>query len=780
MAGKSKSGGRIEPSFDAAKRGRDELRAEPGDRVVTTRSRKTKPAAASRSGGSKSSRPRTARRGGVAGMLGRAVYWMLVLGLWGAMGVAGLIIYYGARMPSAESWAMPDRPPNIKIVDVNGQLLANRGSTGGEAIPLDAMSPYIPQAVLAIEDRRFYGHFGVDPIGFARAMVSNIVAGRMVQGGSTITQQLAKNMFLTPDRTLERKVQEVLLAIWLESKYSKDQILAMYLNRVFFGANSYGVEAASHRYFNKSARDVTLTEAAILAGLLKAPSALSPAKNPEGAMARAKLVLGAMQEEGYISADEMTSAVENKPRKARSFWTGAEHYAADMVMDQIPALIGEIKEDVVVDTTIDRTLEKAAEKAIKTTLDKEGKKLNASQAALVAIDGTGAIRALVGGRDYAASQFNRAFKAKRQPGSAFKPFVYAAALEQGLTPGSVRNDAPVRIGKWTPENYDNKYRGQVTLASALANSLNTIAAQMVMEAGPKNVVKFAHRMGIDSALLDNASIALGTSEVSLVELTAAYAPFMNGGYKAKPHIIRRITTISGKVLYENTYDEPPKVISEKLAAQMNSMLSGVITRGTGKNAKLPGWQVAGKTGTTQSFRDALFVGYTANLTTGVWFGNDDGSSMKKVTGGGLPAKTWSDFMVAAHKGLSPAPLFGLGGVPAAPADPDLVVDAPASDIERDTLFDMISHALGSKEATPVPATRVEPDAKRQPEAVGRERTKPGVTDEGLPAAEIEQVIRRQGADADEEPVPPMDVGTTGAVGDRGKANSTLLDVIMQQ
>ena len=759
MAGKSRSRTRIEPSFEGGKRGRDgELRADPRER--SGRSSKSKASSKSRS-----------RRsgGGFFGFIRSAIYWCLVLCLWGGLGVAGLVAYYGAKMPSAESWAMPDRPPNIKIVDVNGQLLANRGSTGGEAIPLDSMSPYIPLAVMAIEDRRYYSHFGFDPIGFTRAMLRNAVSGRMVQGGSTITQQLAKNMFLTPDRTLERKVQEVLLAFWLESKYSKDQILAMYLNRVFFGSNSYGVEAASRRYFNKSARDVNLTEAAILAGLLKAPSALSPAKNPEGAMERAKLVLGAMEEEGYISKEELVAAADNKPQKAKSYWSGAEHYAADMVMDELPALIGEVKEDVIVDTTIDRTLEKAAEKAIKDTLDKEGKKLNATQAALVAIDGTGAIRALVGGRDYAASQFNRAFKAKRQPGSAFKPFVYAAALEQGVRPDSVRNDAPVRIGKWTPDNYDNKYRGQVTVASALAQSLNTIAAQLVMEAGPQHVIKLAHRMGIDTDMQENASIALGTSEVSLVELTSAYAPFMNGGYKASPHIIKRVTTVSGKVLYENTYDEPPRVISEKIAAMMNQMMNGVITRGTGKNAKLPGWQTAGKTGTTQSFRDALFVGYTANLVTGVWFGNDDGESMKKVTGGGLPSKAWSQFMIAAHQGLAPAPLFGLGTTIA--PEQDLSVDsAPAGDQKNDTLFDMISHALGEDEK---PAKKVE---KRPGVAVPGDRP----ADEALvPPSDVGEVIRQQEQAEYNDLLPPADVGeTTGATQNKRKANSTLLDVLM--
>ncbi|PZP11037.1 MAG: penicillin-binding protein, partial [Sphingomonas hengshuiensis] len=500
------------------------------------------------------------------------------------------------------SWAIPDRPPNIKILAVNGEAIANRGMTGGEALSLENMSPYIPQAVIAIEDRRFYSHFGIDPLGLARAMLTNVTSGRMVQGGSTLTQQLAKNMFLSPDRTLERKVQEVLLAIWLEHKYSKDQILAMYLNRVFFGSNSYGVEAASRRYFNKSARDVNLGEAALLAGLLKAPSRLSPARDPEAAEARAQVVLGAMREEGFVTDTEIKTAMSQTPARAKSYWSGAQYYAADMVMAQLPGMIGDVKEDLVIDTTIDLDLEKKAEETLTSLLDKSGAKSNVSQAALVSIDGTGAIRALVGGRDYATSQFDRASKAKRQPGSAFKPFVYAAALEAGRSPLSVRNDAPVRIGNWTPENYDQKYRGEVTLASALAHSLNTIAAQLVMEVGPNDVVKLARRLGIESELQANASIALGTSEVTLVELTSAYAPFMNGGYKATPHIIRRISTAEGKVLYENTYDNPPRVLEPNIVSMMNGMMMRVITEGTGKAARIPGWQAAGKSGTTQSFR----------------------------------------------------------------------------------------------------------------------------------------------------------------------------------
>ncbi|SER82669.1 penicillin-binding protein 1A [Rhizobium sp. NFR03] len=684
--------------------------------------------------------------GGLFGFVRAFVYWCIVAGIWGAMGIGGLVLYYGSRMPNATSWTIPERPPNVKILAVNGDTLANRGATGGEAIALEDMSPFIPQAVMAIEDRRFYSHFGVDPLGLARAVITNVTTGRMVQGGSTLTQQLAKNLFLSPERTLERKVQEVLLAFWLEQKYSKDQILAMYLNRVFFGSNAYGVEAASQRYFNKSARDVNLGEAALLAGLLKAPSRLSPARDPKAAEERAQVVLGAMREEGLITDDEVKTAMSQPPTKAKSFWSGAQYYAADLVMDQLPSLVGAVKQDLVVETTLDLDLEAKAEKTLSDMLKESGAKSRASQAALVSVDATGAIRALVGGRDYAESQFDRAVKAKRQPGSAFKPFVYAAAMEIGRTPMSIRNDAPVRIGKWTPENYDQKYRGEVSLADALANSLNTIAAQLVMEVGPPQVAKLAHRLGIESELQANASIALGTSEVSLLELTSAYAPFMNGGFKATPHIVKRVTTADGKVLYENTYDNPPRVLDPEIVSEMNQMMVGVVERGTGKNARLKGWQAAGKSGTTQSFRDALFVGFTSNLTTGVWFGNDDGTSMKKVTGGGLPAKAWHTYMTEAHEGLTPSPIFGTKGIQPSFDDPG---------IQR-TIGDVISGAFGEKPAD------VYPDAP--------------VADAEMPPSDV-PLSQGGSADAAEGGlVPPADVGQTTSGTPRTR-RTTLFDIL---
>ena len=708
MARKKTTGERIEPSFEEGRSG-GKRRTVSDERVTSggqTRARRKPAKSKARSRGGRGSSG--GGRSRWVNLLRRSFYWAFVLGIWVAIGVTAIVAYYGARMPNASTWAIPDRPPNVRIVSVNGQLMANRGVTGGEALSLSEMSPYIPEAVMAIEDRRFYYHFGVDPIGLTRAVVTNVLSGHTIQGGSTLTQQLAKNLFLSPDRTIERKVQEVLLAFWLEHKFTKDQILEMYLNRVYFGSGAYGVEAASRRYFGKSARNVTLSEAALLAGLLKAPSRLSPARDPEAAEARAQVVLGAMREAGFISDSESATAMTAPPVRAKSYWTGSENYVADYVMQMLPGLIGgEIKQDLVVDTTIDFGLQRDAETAIRDELAEKGEKSGVSEGALVSIDGTGAIRAMIGGRNYADSQYNRAALAKRQPGSAFKPFVYAAALEQGRTPFSVRNDAPVKIGKWTPENYDNKYRGEVTLATALEKSLNTIAAQLVMEVGPKNVVKMAHRLGIESPLQANASIALGTSEVTLTELTAAYAPFMNGGWKATPHVIKRVSTLDGKVLFENTYENPPRVIRPEVVSMMNQMLVGVIDNGTGKRARLDGWQAAGKTGTTQSYRDALFVGYTANLATGVWFGNDDGTPMKRVTGSGLPAETWHAFMTAAHKGLAPTVLPYYAPLPPVTVGSDGDVVAGGERLENGFPPPPVSEQTGSTRSDgPVPPAAI--------------------------------------------------------------------------
>ena len=669
---------RIEPTFDAPsrKRGASGLSVSEEDRVLprSAKPKRGKARAAARNS------PRRRKRS--FGLIRGLAYWSLVLSLWIGIGLAGIVAWYGARMPSAVTWTVPERPPNVKIMSVDGRLLANRGMTGGEAVALGEMSPFIPQAVIAIEDRRFHSHFGIDPIGLARAMLANLVEGRLVQGGSTLTQQLAKNLFLKPERTVERKVQEVLLAFWLEHEHTKDQIIEMYLNRVYFGSGSYGVEAASRRYFGKSARDVSLSEAALLAGLLKAPSRLSPARDPKAAEARAQVVLAAMSDEGMIGSKQLATAMSAPATRAASYWTGSENYVADRIMEELPGLIGEVRTDIIVDTTVDLTLQKLAEDSIRALIDENGKKLSVSQGALVSIDGSGAVRAMVGGHDYANSQFDRASEARRQPGSAFKPFVYLAALEAGRTPDSVRNDAPIRIGKWSPDNYKGKFLGRVTLTEALAKSLNSVSAQLAMEVGPAAVVEVAGRMGIESKLQANTSIALGTSEVTPLELTAAFVPFANGGYRPKIHFISQITDTDGKVLYQADAGVAPRVVRAETIGMMNRMMTETLEIGTARKAAF-GWPAAGKTGTTQSSRDAWFIGYTSNLTTGVWFGNDDGKPTANITGGSLPAQAWKTFMTAAHEGVPAAPLPGMNlYAPAQGVDPqgDIPVARPSAPV----------------------------------------------------------------------------------------------------
>ena len=456
---------------------------------------------------------------------------------------------------------------------------------------------------------------------------------------------------MTQERTVTRKLQEVLLALWLERKFSKTQILELYLNRVYFGSGAYGIEQAAQHYFGKSARQVTVAEAAMLAGLVKSPTRLAPTRNFAGAEDRARIVLAAMAEQGFISSANARTAQAHPPRIAAQAGTGSVNYVADWVMDGVNDILGHVDEDLVVRTTIDTSLQTNAEKAVSEELAQKGDKAGVSQGALVAMAPDGAVRAMVGGRNYADSQFNRAVAAKRQPGSAFKAFVYLTALEHGLTPDSVRLDAPIKIKGWQPENYGHEYFGPVTLTKALALSLNTVSVRLTMEFTPAAVVRTAHRLGIASRLEPNASIALGTSEVSMLELVGAYAPFANGGNAAVPHVIERITAGNGKLLYSRNEQSLGRVVEPRAVAMMNAMMGETLTIGTAKKAALPGWQAAGKTGTSQDFRDAWFIGYTAHLVTGVWLGNDDGTPTKHVTGGGLPVEIWSRFMRAAHQGV---------------------------------------------------------------------------------------------------------------------------------
>lgn len=588
--------------------------------------------------------------------IGRMAYWAVVCGLWGVIALVGVVIWAGAHLPPIQSLEIPKRPPTIEIVGYDGTMLAQRGEMAGANVALKDLPPYLPKAFIAIEDRRFYQHFGIDPIGIARAVVANILHRGVSQGGSTLTQQLAKNLFLTQERTLARKLQEAELALWLERKYSKREILELYLNRVYFGSGAYGVEAAAQRYFGKSARQVTVAEAAMLAGLVKSPSRLAPNRNPEGAAKRAQTVLAAMADAKFITDAQAQAQIAHPSVAVKPAGAGTVNYVADWIGEVLDDLVGQVEDSIVVETTIDPKLQSVAEAAIIDELAAKSVKFNVSQGALVAMTPDGAVRAMVGGRNYSDSQFNRAVTAKRQPGSAFKPFVYLTAIEQGLTPDTVRQDAPLDLKGWRPENYTREYFGPVTLTQALAMSLNTVAVRVGLEVGPKNVVRTAHRLGIASKLDPNPSIALGTSEVSMIELVGAYAPFSNGGLAVSPHVVTRIKTLDGKLLYMRQTEQAAQVIDPRNVAMMNQMMQETLISGTAKKAEIPGWVAAGKTGTSQDFRDAWFIGYTARLVTGVWLGNDDNSPTKKATGGGLPVEVWTRFMRAAHQGVPVAAL----------------------------------------------------------------------------------------------------------------------------
>jgi penicillin-binding protein 1A len=633
---------------------------------------------------------------------------MLTLSLWCAIAAAGLAVYYGSQLPPIDQLAIPKRPPNIAILATQGELLANRGDTGGAAIRLSDLPAYLPKAFISIEDRRFYAHWGLDPVGVLRAIVTNVTGRGGMQGGSTLTQQLAKNLFLTQERTVSRKIQEAILALWLEHKYSKDQILELYLNRVYFGSGAYGVEAASEHYFGHGAREASLSEAAILAGLMKAPSKLAPDRNPEGANERAAQVITAMAQEGHISEAQAKQALLQPAQARRDARTGSANYVADYVMDSLANTIGAIDEDIVVLTTVDEGLQAAAEGALADELDRKGEKYGVTQGAIVSIDPDGAVRALVGGRNYAESQFNRAVSAKRQPGSAFKPFVYLAGLEHGLRPDSVREDGPINLKGWQPENYSHEYLGPVTLTRALSLSLNTVAVRVGLEAGPKVVAKTAHRLGVKSELQINPSIALGTSEVTPIELVAAYAPFANGGLGVSQHVIAKVTTASGKLLFQIKPEAQERVVDPQYVAMMNKMMQETLLTGTARKAQLPGWEAAGKTGTSQDFRDAWFIGYTSHLVTGVWLGNDDNSPTKKASGGNLPVEIWSRYMIAAHQGV-PVTALPSGSW----RQENLALEEVAKPL--DELIGLFTGASRSQQPSPQPPSRSQTSSARSPE-----------------------------------------------------------------
>jgi penicillin-binding protein 1A len=577
--------------------------------------------------------------------LWRQLRWLLT----GPVGLLVLIVGVGwyvsldiddLRRPAGSS------QPSITLLDHEGAQFAQLGNRYGEYLELEQISPWVQKAVIAAEDRRFYSHPGIDPIGIARALVRNLQAGEIVQGGSTISQQLAKLAFLTPERSISRKIKEALYTLWLEARFDKKEILEAYLNRVYLGAGVYGIDAAAARYFDKPASELTLAESAMLAGLIRAPSRYAPTRDLELARQRAAAVLEDMEDAGQATSAEVAAAMAAPAALARPEIRADSGYFADWVVAETRLYAGPEQQRLEVATTLDQNLQNAAEQALRGAMEQWGAQLGASQAALVAMTPDGEVRAMLGGRSYAETQFNRATQAERQPGSAFKLFVYLTALEAGFLPSDTISGAPIEVGNWRPANFNDRYPSRLTLTDSFADSVNTAAVRLSEEIGREDVIAMAEGLGITSPLRSHPSIALGTSEVSLLELTAAYATVANGGRLVWPQGIETVRGGKCETLYQSrSVDEP--VLEPATVRAMTAMLETTMSRGTGQQGSLRRF-VAGKTGTSADHRDALFVGFTEDIVVGVWVGNDDGTPMRRVTGGGLPARIFRDFIVRAY------------------------------------------------------------------------------------------------------------------------------------
>ncbi len=614
--------------------------------------------------GKSGSRPRTPRT-----PLQAFVYWGAVLGVWALIFLVAFFAVFAVGLPDTSKLNDVKRQPSISYLDRSGAVVAVRGSQYAPPADLDKLPKYVPAAFVAIEDRWYYWHFGFNPWGIVRSQIYNSTHhGGPLRGGSTITQQLARNLFLTPNQNYRRKAQELILAVWLEAKYSKKEILALYLNRVNFGAGAYGIEAASQRYFNKSASQLTVGEAALLAGMMKGPSRYNPVASPERAAARATVVLNEMVRIHAITPQQRDEAIRTPVKVSATLASQRAQYFTDWIDDKVRSLVGEPTEDLVVETTLDLPIQAAAESALARGVA-AAKGQGVQQGAIVAMDGEGRIRAYVGGVRYADSQFDRATMAQRQAGSAFKPFVYLTAMEQGRTPATPVVDEPLTIGNWQPRNYTGKYLGPMTLQTALAQSINTVAARLANEVGTANVAATAKRLGISSPIQLDPSMALGAVEVSPLDMAQAYSAFSNGGFQTRAYGIERIRTASGKVLYDHSVEkaERPAVIGSPALQYMNQMMREVVLSGTGTRARVGAYDIAGKTGTTSDYRDAWFGGYTGGFVAAVWLGRDDNTPMKKVAGGGAPAGVWHDFMSAALPRLAVQPIPG-GTVEPPPSD----------------------------------------------------------------------------------------------------------------
>lgn len=635
----------------------------------------------------------------------------LTMGIWAGCFLGLAVLWFSYDLPDINNLQSTARRPSVTILSQDGTVIGTYGDLYEDMIRVQELPPYVPQALMAIEDRRFYSHFGVDIIGLVRAAYTNYRADRVVQGGSTITQQLAKNFLMTQglynhnDRSLRRKIQEAIMAVWLEWRFSKDQIMTIYLNRVYFGAGTYGVDAAAHKYFKKSARQLTVYEAAMIAGLLKAPSRYSPTAHPERSRARARVVLDQMQEAGYIrSAEEHYQQGEALQNQLTLNGKGYQFFA-DWVYDSLSNYVSLSDKDLVVMTTLDLSLQKKAEEAALNTLEDMGKSLNTSEISLVAMTPNGAVRAMVGGKNYQASQFNRVTQALRQPGSAWKPFVYLAALEYGMNPTTRVSDEPITIGNWSPKNF-RKHKPRYldgedfSLAEALAKSVNTVTVRLAHQMGTKRIAEVAHRLGVTGKIVPDLSMALGTTELTLLELTAAIGTFANNGIAVWPHGILVIKDKAGNILYQRESESANRVVDAQYVRQMNQMLTGVVNNGTGRAAKMS-FPVAGKTGSNGDI-DAWFVGYTPDLVAGVWTGNDNNKPMRKdSTGGRLPARAWAAFIKSVYgESGQPAGEIVIDETPLSEdemANPREEIDeisddgpiAPASPVETDDEFERL-------------------------------------------------------------------------------------------
>lgn len=700
----------------------------------------------------------------------KILVWLLTMAVWGGIIGAGIAAYYAHDLPDISNLEVAEKKHSIVIRSQDDVILANYGDLYGDFVTYNELPKNLVNALLATEDRRFWHHFGVDVIGLSRAVWHNYQAGHVVEGGSTITQQLAKNLFLSPERTLKRKIQEAMLAVALEYKFTKQQILTLYLNRVYLGSGTFGVDAAAKRYFQKPAKDLNLMESAMIVGLLKAPSRFSPTNNPELARARATQVMENMQDAGFITEADIKKAISQQAKTA-SYREGSmgSYYFADWLMEHLDEYIGHVDEDIEIKTTLDTRLQRQAEEVVEEAM-KDSDKVHASQVALLSMSTDGAIRAMVGGLNYRTSQFNRVTQAKRQPGSSFKLFDYLTALEKGARPGDIWSDQPITIDNWSPENYGHQYKGDMPLTDAFAQSINTVAVQVAQWAGWDNVKEMAERLGVTSYILPTPSMALGANELTMLEIATAYDHLANHGHSVQGYGIEEITTSSGKSLYKRVHSARARVLSPQVVSDMYTLLRAVVTSGTGRAASLSCCEVFGKTGTSQDYRDAWFIGFTDRLLTAVWVGNDDNTAMKKITGGSIPARTWKAFMTKAYE--KPLPKFMTAPLPI-PQDDDVLPWQPPGSNDGESLpwQNNGDNAIMPPDAsTPTPEVpEGAPTAvQTQPAAIA---APPAQTDGAAPVPLLED---------EPPPAAPQPAGKTGENGSNSRFDDIIHTPIIKQ